>query len=70
MAKQLAIDMGLNLNHSLLPRRKSFTTDELNLRQQIYWGLYCHDKLFASYTGRVCTFLVCPHLSLASILDK
>jgi hypothetical protein len=31
---------------------------EIELRRQIYWALYCHDKLSASYTGRVCTLLV------------
>ncbi|KAI9926789.1 hypothetical protein MW887_003885 [Aspergillus wentii] len=30
---------------------------EIKLRRQIYWALYCTDKLWASYTGRICTML-------------
>ncbi|KAJ5404470.1 hypothetical protein N7509_004341 [Penicillium cosmopolitanum] len=46
MANRLALDMGFNMDPAVLA----------GLRQ-IYWALYCHDKLSASYAGRVCTLL-------------
>jgi len=58
MAIRLAIDMGLNIDPSLLTGSKSFSPEETELRRHIYWALYCVDKLSASYTGRVCTMLV------------
>ncbi|PYI07732.1 hypothetical protein BO78DRAFT_442603, partial [Aspergillus sclerotiicarbonarius CBS 121057] len=57
MAIRLALDMGLNLDHSNLARSPQLPAEEVNLRRQIYWALYCTDKLWASYTGRVCTML-------------
>ncbi|PWY88117.1 hypothetical protein BO94DRAFT_516614 [Aspergillus sclerotioniger CBS 115572] len=57
MAIRLALDMGLNLDHSNLVRSPQLPAEEVNLRRQIYWALYCTDKLWASYTGRVCTML-------------
>ncbi|KAJ0424995.1 fungal-specific transcription factor domain-containing protein [Aspergillus carlsbadensis] len=57
MAARLALDMGFNLNHSSLHASHALPDAETNLRSQIYWALYCTDKLWASYTGRVCTML-------------
>ena len=58
--------MGFNLDSTIVTGMGSLTPDEMRLRRQIYWSLYCHDKLWASYTGRVCTMLVrcrtCAHL--------
>ncbi|KAJ0312485.1 hypothetical protein COL516b_001569 [Colletotrichum fioriniae] len=33
------------------------SSEEVELRRQIYWALYCDDKLAAIYTGRVCSLL-------------
>ncbi|KAJ5592012.1 uncharacterized protein N7459_002381 [Penicillium hispanicum] len=52
MANRLALDMGLNMDPAVLPGTVSLPTIEIELRRQIYWALYCHDKLSASYTGR------------------
>ncbi|KAL3440313.1 fungal-specific transcription factor domain-containing protein [Aspergillus insuetus] len=57
MAVHLALDMGLNLSHSSLHASHALSEVETKLRRQIYWALYCTDKLWASYTGRVCTML-------------
>ncbi|KAF4609843.1 hypothetical protein G7Y89_g15780 [Cudoniella acicularis] len=57
MANRLAIDMGLNLDPTSMEREPIISAEEIELRRQVYWALYCHDKLFASYTGRVCTML-------------
>ncbi|KAF6811841.1 hypothetical protein CMUS01_13180 [Colletotrichum musicola] len=57
MANRLALDMGLNLDASTLAGSNLMTTEEIELRRQIYWALYCDDKLAAIYTGRVCNFL-------------
>ncbi|OJK00348.1 hypothetical protein ASPACDRAFT_1855924 [Aspergillus aculeatus ATCC 16872] len=57
MAIRLALDMGLNLDFATLERTHRFSEVEIKLRKQIYWSLYCTDKLWASYTGRVCTML-------------
>jgi hypothetical protein len=59
MANRLALDMGLNMDPSVLSGAVALPGIEIELRRQIYWALYCHDKLSASYTGRVCTLLVC-----------
>lgn len=58
MANRLAIDMGLNLDPMSMQRAATISEEEIQLRRQVYWALYCHDKLFASYTGRICTMLV------------
>ncbi|KAJ5085126.1 hypothetical protein N7532_009897 [Penicillium argentinense] len=57
MANRLALDMGLNMDPAVLAGAVSLPPIEIELRRQIYWALYCHDKLSASYTGRVCTLL-------------
>lgn len=59
MANRLALDMGFNMDPSVLSGAVALPPIEIELRRQIYWALYCHDKLLASYTGRVCTLLVC-----------
>jgi hypothetical protein len=58
MANRLAIDMGFNMDPAVLTGTVSLPAIEIELRRQIYWALYCHDKLSACYTGRVCTLLV------------
>lgn len=55
-AHRLALDMGLNFDGT--SGLGSMTTEETALRRQIYWALYCTDKLHAIYSGRVCTMLV------------
>ncbi|GFG20349.1 nitrogen assimilation transcription factor nit-4 [Aspergillus udagawae] len=57
MANRLSLDMGLNLDPAAFDRAVSMCPEEIQLRRQIYWTLYCHDKLSASYTGRVCSML-------------
>ncbi|KAK7419601.1 hypothetical protein QQX98_003192 [Neonectria punicea] len=57
MAIRLALDMGLNLDSTVLGGSTRLSAEEVGLRHQIYWSLYCTDKLWASYTGRVCTML-------------
>ncbi|KAF9870578.1 hypothetical protein CkaCkLH20_11884 [Colletotrichum karsti] len=57
MANRLALDMGLNLDAASLAGSNLIPTEEIELRRQIYWALYCDDKLAAIYTGRVCNFL-------------
>ncbi|KAL2810250.1 fungal-specific transcription factor domain-containing protein [Aspergillus granulosus] len=57
MAIRLALDMGFNLDPSILKQSYRLTDEEAALRRQIYWALYCTDKLWASYTGRICTVL-------------
>lgn len=59
MANRLALDMGLNLDGETLIESECITREEVELRRQIFWALYCDDKLSAAYTGRVCTMLVC-----------
>ncbi|RSL56947.1 hypothetical protein CEP54_008553 [Fusarium duplospermum] len=56
MAIRLVLDMGLNLASSA-PGSSSLTAEDIQLRHQVYWSLYCSDKLWATYTGRVCTML-------------
>ncbi|KAJ5310874.1 uncharacterized protein N7443_003335 [Penicillium atrosanguineum] len=57
MANRLALDMGLNMDPAVLAEKVALSPIEIELRRQIYWALYCNDKLSASYTGRVCTLL-------------
>ncbi|OJJ30547.1 hypothetical protein ASPWEDRAFT_164812 [Aspergillus wentii DTO 134E9] len=57
MAIRLALDMGFNLDSSILDQSCQLPDVEIKLRRQIYWALYCTDKLWASYTGRICTML-------------
>ncbi|PKX93393.1 Zn(II)2Cys6 transcription factor [Aspergillus novofumigatus IBT 16806] len=57
MANRLSLDMGLNLDPAAFEGAVSMSPKEIQLRRQIYWTLYCHDKLAASYTGRVCSML-------------
>lgn len=59
MAYRMAIDMGLNLDAACLSGPNNMPREELELRRNIYWGLYCDDKLAAAYTGRVCALPVC-----------
>jgi hypothetical protein len=47
--------MGLNMDAHFL---NLMPLEESELRNQIYWSLYCVDKLMSSYIGRVCTLLV------------
>lgn len=58
MANRLCLDLGLNLDPSIFAGTNTMSPRELRLRRQIYWSLYFHDKLAASYTGRICTMLV------------
>lgn len=64
MANRLALDMGFNMDPAVLAGAVALPAIEIELRRQIYWALYCHDKLSASYTGRVCTLLVSNFSSL------
>ncbi|RSL40213.1 hypothetical protein CEP53_013516 [Fusarium sp. AF-6] len=57
MAIRLVLDMGLNLDASSAPGSSSLTAEDIQLRHQSYWSLYFSDKLWATYTGRVCTML-------------
>jgi hypothetical protein len=58
MAIRLVLDMGFNLDTTADFGLGRLTDAEVQLRRQIYWALYCSDKLWASYSGRVCTMLV------------
>ncbi|KAK2014574.1 hypothetical protein LZ32DRAFT_603301 [Colletotrichum eremochloae] len=57
MANRLALDMGLNLDAASLSGTLHMSSEEIELRRQVYWSLYCDDKLAAIYTGRVCNLL-------------
>ncbi|KAF7540483.1 hypothetical protein G7054_g1323 [Neopestalotiopsis clavispora] len=57
MASRLIIDMGLNIDTTSVAGSACLNARDIKLRRQIYWTLYCSDKLYASYTGRVCTML-------------
>ncbi|WDK19528.1 C6 transcription factor [Colletotrichum graminicola] len=57
MANRLALDMGLNLDAASLGGTFHMSSEEIELRRQVYWSLYCDDKLTAIYTGRVCSLL-------------
>lgn len=59
MANRLCLDMGLNLDPGKFEGTNRLVCREFRLRRQIYWTLYDHDKLSASYTGRICSMLVC-----------
>lgn len=67
MADRLALDMGLNLDGETLIESQCITLEEVELRRQIFWALYCDDKLSAAYTGRVCTMLVGCSLTLLAL---
>lgn len=58
MAKQLAFDLGINLDAERVSGSNSISAEEVELRRLLYWSMYCDDKLAAAYTGRVCTLLV------------
>lgn len=58
MAVRLALDMGFNLDAATLGGSVSMPPEEVAFRRQIYWAIYCDDKLASIYTGRVCTLLV------------
>ncbi|PYH93346.1 hypothetical protein BO71DRAFT_327935 [Aspergillus ellipticus CBS 707.79] len=58
MANRLVLDMGLHLEPNALTGPNPMSPEEAELRRQIYWALYCDDKLAAIYTGRSCTMLV------------
>jgi hypothetical protein len=57
--------MGLNLDAASLEGSELISRPEIELRRQIYWALYCDDKLSAAYTGRICSILV--HLALIKV---
>ena len=59
MANRLCLDMGLSMDPARLEKTITMSAREIRLRRQIYWTLYFHDKLCASYTGRICSMLVC-----------
>lgn len=58
MSTRLALDMGFNMDAMAVTGTNHISSEEVKLRRQIYWALYCTDKLSSSYTGRVCTMLV------------
>lgn len=68
MAKQLALDLGINLDAQRVSGSSSISAEEVELRRLLYWSMYCDDKLAAAYTGRVCTLLVCLPDSVPVIL--
>ncbi|KAL3470861.1 hypothetical protein BJX99DRAFT_263803 [Aspergillus californicus] len=51
MANRLALDIGFNIEPALLPGAAQLPQEEFDLRRHIYWTLYYHDKLAASYTN-------------------
>ncbi|RAK97283.1 uncharacterized protein BO80DRAFT_389884, partial [Aspergillus ibericus CBS 121593] len=57
MADRLCLDMGLNIDPAGFEGTVAISAREARLRRQIYWTLYCHDKLSATYTGRICSML-------------
>ncbi|PYH94004.1 Zn(II)2Cys6 transcription factor [Aspergillus ellipticus CBS 707.79] len=57
MADRLCLDMGLNMDPAGFNGSVNISPREVRLRRQIYWTLYCHDKLSATYTGRICSML-------------
>lgn len=58
MGKQLALDLGINLDAQRVSGPNTIPGEEVELRRLLYWSMYCDDKLAAAYTGRVCTLLV------------
>ncbi|KAL4733168.1 fungal-specific transcription factor domain-containing protein [Aspergillus similis] len=57
MANRLCLDMGLNLDPAGFQEVNILSHREIQLRRQIYWSLYFHDKLSSNYTGRICSML-------------
>ncbi|KAL4761579.1 Zn(II)2Cys6 transcription factor [Aspergillus foveolatus] len=57
MANRLCLDMGLNLDPAGFQEMNILSHREIQLRRQIYWSLYFHDKLSSNYTGRICSML-------------
>ncbi|KAL4955740.1 fungal-specific transcription factor domain-containing protein [Aspergillus filifer] len=57
MANRLSLDMGLNLDPMGFQETNILSLREAQLRRQIYWALYCHDKMSSLYTGRICSML-------------
>ncbi|KAL4933722.1 transcription factor domain-containing protein [Aspergillus undulatus] len=57
MANRLSLDMGLNLDPAGFQETNILSIREVQLRRQIYWALYCHDKWSSLYTGRICSML-------------
>ncbi|KAL4792427.1 fungal-specific transcription factor domain-containing protein [Aspergillus venezuelensis] len=57
MANRLSLDMGLNLDPMGFQEPNILSIREAQLRRQIYWALYCHDKMSSLYTGRICSML-------------
>ncbi|KAH6688366.1 fungal-specific transcription factor domain-containing protein [Plectosphaerella plurivora] len=57
MANRLMLDTGLNIHHRAVTGITALPPHEVRLRRQIYWALYCNDKLWANYSGRICTML-------------
>ncbi|KAL5048060.1 hypothetical protein BDW71DRAFT_196449 [Aspergillus fruticulosus] len=57
MANGLCLDMGLNLDPAGFQEMNILSHLEIQLRRQIYWSLYFHDKLSSNYTGRICSML-------------
>lgn len=58
LAKQLALDLGINLDAQTVSKSGSMPPEEIEMRRRLYWSIYSDDKLAAAYTGRVPTFLV------------
>ncbi|KAL2279954.1 hypothetical protein FJTKL_13094 [Diaporthe vaccinii] len=52
MAKQLALDLGINLDAQRLSGSNSISTEEVELRRLLYWSMYCDDKLAAAYLAQ------------------
>ncbi|GAW24377.1 hypothetical protein ANO14919_139610 [Xylariales sp. No.14919] len=59
MALRLALDMGINFDVAALEGQDSslFSPEEVFMRRQLHWTIYCIDKTAALYTGRICTYL-------------
>ncbi|CAI6094967.1 unnamed protein product, partial [Clonostachys chloroleuca] len=48
MSVQLALDIGIHMDSTVLRGSDRLTPEELRLRHHVYWELYCDDKLWAS----------------------
>lgn len=70
MAHRIALDLGLNIDPYTLRGSDCMLDEEAELRRQIYWVLYCTDKLWAAYTGRISTMLVGYRPSCYSCYDS
>ncbi|EEU34905.1 uncharacterized protein NECHADRAFT_39715 [Fusarium vanettenii 77-13-4] len=60
IAMRLALDMGINLDFGVYQQLNAgspLSMEEVSIRRQIHWTIYCMDKLSAMYTGRTCTYL-------------